>query len=269
MQFVLITQAPFEDFGKIMTKVTFGIITEGKSDELLRKTIASIQDCHIVDKEIIVVGSSDLDLKDIHHIQFDDNIKKGWITEKKNIIGRFASGDILIFMHDYISLGTGWDQELLKKFAEKSWQVGVCKIRNLDGSRYHDWLLWPHNGAFLDFIIGRNRQCLIPYSWDFCSDYMYLSGAFFICRKEFFSKNSLDNTLSWGEGEDVEWSIRIRDKWNLRLFDSCSVELLKFKDCKFKETQSFVAILLIVYFILKKKQLRLTKYLNRRNLVNK
>ena len=45
---------------------------------------------------------------------------------------------------------------------------------------------------------------------------------------------SLNENLSWGEGEDVEWSHRVRKKHNFSINHFSTVKLQKHKDTIFK-----------------------------------
>jgi hypothetical protein len=40
---------------------------------------------------------------------------------------------------------------------------------------------------------------------------MYISGNYFLVKKSFILSNPLNEDLTWGMSEDVEWSLRIRD----------------------------------------------------------
>ena len=68
-------------------KFTFGIITNGNSDDNLNLVIDSIekQSIPLSHYEIIVVGNSRVNRKNTVIIPFDNSIKE-WITKKKNLI---------------------------------------------------------------------------------------------------------------------------------------------------------------------------------------
>jgi hypothetical protein len=42
--------------------------------------------------------------------------------------------------------------------------------------------------------------------------------------------------LLWGQSEDVEWSLRIREKYDFSMNKHSSVQLLKYKDRAFDES---------------------------------
>ena len=81
-------------------KFTFGIITYNDEARTLL-AIKSILRENIPDCQIIVVGGENLYNNDnITHIPFDESIKEGWITKKKNIITENAKYDNIVYMHD-------------------------------------------------------------------------------------------------------------------------------------------------------------------------
>jgi hypothetical protein len=45
---------------------------------------------------------------------------------------------------------------------------------------------------------------------------MYISGGFFIVKKHVMLEEPLDESRGWNEAEDVEWSLRIRDKYVMK-----------------------------------------------------
>ena len=69
---------------------TFGIITDGKNDSYLNQVIDSIELLKIPEYEIIVVGNSKINRNKTFVIEFDESIKKSWITKKKNLITQNA-----------------------------------------------------------------------------------------------------------------------------------------------------------------------------------
>ena len=70
--------------------ITFGIITNGKQDTLLKKCIKSIQVQKIEESEIPVVGNTAISFENVQVLPFDEDIVSSWITRKKNLIAEFA-----------------------------------------------------------------------------------------------------------------------------------------------------------------------------------
>ena len=87
---------------------TFGIITDGSNDNFVREVVGSIRNQNIPNHEVIVVGGGDVYGGGAVHIPFDETIKDGWITRKKNIITRESKYENIVYMHDYIALCDGW-----------------------------------------------------------------------------------------------------------------------------------------------------------------
>ena len=210
-------------------KFTFGICTTSGNEGRIINIIESIGknkiplDCY----EIIVVGNISLPHMraiDIKIIPFDESVKKGWITKKKNIITNAAKYENIVYMHDYIVLTEGWYKSMCNY--EDKWDLLMSRIINYDGSRFRDWALcgaWTHN----PFVEPNTINSLIPYDEKRLSRWMYFSGTYWVAKKNFMLENPLKESLGWGEGEDVEWSERVRKKTNFMLNPSAVVKVNK------------------------------------------
>lgn len=209
-------------------KFSFGIITDGNNDTNLSKVIDSIRKLNIQNYEVIVVGNSNLKEDDVTIIPFDESIKKAWITKKKNLITQHAKYDNIVYSHDYIVYESDW----YKGYLEYGNDFKVCmnKILNYDGSRFRDWVLWPHNGTITDSIIEKNRECIIPYEITHLSRHMYISGSYWVAKKYIMEEFPLNETLGWGDGEDVSWSMNVRQKYSFSMNTQSTVRCLKQKD---------------------------------------
>jgi len=212
---------------------TFGIITDGHSDDRMEMIFDSIESQGIKGYEIIVVGPHEYNRKNVKSIIFDESRKSAWITRKKNLIAKTAQYDNLVFMHDYFILGEKWYQGQLCR--GNDFEIRMDKIINTDGSRFRDWCIWPHNGNWMDSVVG--RECLIPYNISHLTKFMYISGGYFIVKKNIMLEFPLDERLSWGEGEDVIWSKQVREKYKFSMNPHSEVIITKAgKDRVFEET---------------------------------
>jgi hypothetical protein len=108
------------------------------------------------------------------------------------------------------------------------------QIINFDGTRFRDWTIWPHNGNLIDDIVNENKECLLPYDSNGYTKIMYISGSFWVAKKSFMLNYPLNEALSWGEGEDVEWSKIVRNVTEFKCNSESKVQLLKYKDPAFK-----------------------------------
>jgi hypothetical protein len=150
-------------------------------------------------------------------------IKTGAISLKKNLAFKFARFNKICFLHDYVELKRGWKSGF-EKFGD-DWLVSVNRIIDINGDREKDWILYDHP----DLKTKKNdiTQCLLPYHLN--SKYMYISGAYFCVKHDFFKNNQLNKNLFWGEGEDVEWSLRVRSKTKFSFNPFSSVKFIKQK----------------------------------------
>lgn len=210
---------------------SFGIITDGSSDHNISLMIDSIERMNIPNYEIIIIGNSAISRKNTTVVPFAEEVLQMWITHKKNLITKNAKYENIVYLHDYIIFNEYWYQGFL--IHGNDFNVCMTKIINLDGSRFRDWVLWPHNNNDMDALTHPSLQCLIPYEVRNLSKYMYISGSYWVAKKTLMEEFPLDESLVWGQGEDVEWSFRVRDKFDFSMNELSSVHLLKYKPAVF------------------------------------
>lgn len=210
---------------------TFGIITDGKSDTNLNLIIHSIKNQNITNYEIIIVGNTSLIYDEIKVIKFDDSHHKPWITRKKNLITQNAKYENIVFMHDYIRLDDNWYSGW-ENFGD--FKCATNKIINLDGTRYRDWTIVANEWNCPNSIkVPITRlETLLPYDIDKTNinKHIYLSGAYWVAKKDIMMEIPLDESRFWGDGEDVYWANEFTKKYEFSLNVNSSVHLLKYKD---------------------------------------
>jgi hypothetical protein len=204
---------------------TFGIITSYDTEQYVDEIIESIHKLKIPKYEIIVVGGSKR--RGHYWVEFrhDISIKPGWITKKKNIVTDLAEYDNVVYMHDYLSLDSDWYDGFLK--FGNNWNVCMCKLIKKTGERYRDWTVC--NGVIsCDDPDLPHGTLNIPYTYN-KTQYMYISGAFWVAKRAFMELVPLDENFCWGQGEDGDWSRRARKVWNYKMNTHSTVHLLKDK----------------------------------------
>jgi hypothetical protein len=202
---------------------TFGIITYKGSEGFINRIIDSIEREKIPNYEIIIVGEYNDIRENVINIPFDETIKQGWITRKKNIITSLAQYENIVYLHDYIELEEGWYKGQI--LSESNFKIRMDKIVDINNVRWRDFCIWPHNGNEMDSLIG--RDCLIPYDITHLSKYMYISGSYWVAKKEIMLEFPLNENLVWGQGEDVLWSKQVREKYEFNMNVNSSVKLIK------------------------------------------
>jgi hypothetical protein len=210
---------------------TFGIITNNGVH--ISEVIESIVNLNIEKYEIVVVGNLDRNLIEkfnLNFIPYEDDSAIFNISVKKNIITEKSIFENIVYLHDYIKLDENWYSGFLE--FGNDFDVCMTKMKNKEGIRYRDWCLWEDDA--IKFVSPRNY--LIPYEIQNLSSMMYISGAYWVAKKKFMTENRLNESLKWGQGEDVEWSLRIRNKISFKINTGSSVTLLKEKDRIFNET---------------------------------
>ena len=202
---------------------TFGIITAGGNESMINLIIDSIEKEKIPNYEIIIVGDFRDNRNNTKVIKFDENVKHSWITKKKNIITENSKYENIVFLHDYIVLGDKWYEGQL--LSGENFKVRMDKILNFDNSRFRDWCIYYQNNNEMDTIIG--HDCLIPYDITHLSKYMYISGAYWITKKSVMLEFPLNENLSWGQAEDVLWSMQVRNKYEFDMNTNSTVKIIK------------------------------------------
>lgn len=200
---------------------TIGIVTDGSQDERLQIVLDSIYKSASLTEdayEVIVCGNTRIQTCKV--IPFDESVKPGWITRKKNLIAHFAKYKNLVLMHDYIAFDDNWFAGWHAFGPERAWDVCMNPIINLDGSRYRDFCLYPPRPVDYD-------------DWTQTKD-MYISGAYMVARKKYMLENPLNEELVWGAGEDWDHALRCRATWDYKCNKHSTVRLLKYKDTHYR-----------------------------------
>jgi hypothetical protein len=208
---------------------TFGIITDGKNPDRVEKIIDSIENSPPESYEIIIVGGGELGRDRTKVISFSEDVHFPKISEKKNIITEESMFENVVYLHDYIKFSPDWYQNF-KKFGN-DFDVCMNRILNKDLTRYRDWCIWQDDAK--KYVSEKNY--LIPYHIQNLTGMMYISGAYWVAKKEFMIKNKLNENLRWGQGEDVEWSLRVRNFTKFKMNEESIVHLMKYKDRIFNE----------------------------------
>jgi len=203
---------------------TFGIITAGGADSNLERIIKSIKGQNMPTYEILIVGETCVKGDFIRAIPFDETIKRAWITKKKNIIAQEARFENIVFLHDYVELCPGWYEGVLK--FGNDFKICVNKITNLSGKRFRDFCL------FKEFL--PTESTLLPYSAKLTpslSKLAYISGTYYLVKRDLALSYPLDERLVWNQGEDVLFSQALsRDGVQFKCNPFSTVALLKEKE---------------------------------------
>lgn len=228
--------------------ISFGLVTDGKNDTYLQELVNSIHRQQIPKYEIIIVGDTKVSsCPNTKIIPFDETIKNGWITKKKNLIAQVAKYDTLVIMHDYLKLDDSWYKGFLT-FGQ-DFQICTTKILTHTGKRFRDYILFPLG---LDNVF--RQHTLLPYTIPLTpqiSKLMYISGSFFVIKKELFLKYPLNESLTWGQQEDLEFTQRLKKHEPSILFKCnpySTVYIQKTnKSCSYEELTSDRVELLLSY----------------------
>jgi len=182
---------------------TFGITTTYKNMDQLTEVFKSIEALNIPNYEILCIGGiKHEDTDTVKYIYFDESEKEGWITRKKNSLVQSAKYENVVLMHDYYVFDKDWYTNFLK--FGNDWDVASCQQLLINGKRHFtDWVCW-------DSRIFPRYTSLRYDDWGH-TKFMYQSGGYMIVKKDFMKKCPMNEEMTWGSAEDVEWSIRMRE----------------------------------------------------------
>lgn len=190
-------------------KISFCISTVFKNDKV-PNVIDSINQLKISksDYEILLIGpKKNVKIENINYIYFDDKAKNGlWVTRKKNILCNEAKFDNLVVCNDYFMFDPDFYLNWVK-FGE-DWDVASNAQKYNTGERvFHDWCTLDHPQypcwTMVDYDDWTNTQ------------YQYQAGGYVVAKKKTMLEYPFNETLLWGQAEDVEWSrrMRVKSKW--------------------------------------------------------
>jgi hypothetical protein len=190
---------------------TFGIVTGYQDVSRLTQIIENVISLSIPEFEILIIGGGRDDYfhehENVRFIDFDESVKPLWITRKKNLLCQEAKYENVVLMHDYHIFDSDW-YENFKAFGTE-WDICSCPQFLITGARNPmDWSLWDKP--------GHGRAWSLDYNDWTQTQYMYISGGFFIVKKYVILEEPLNESLGWNEEEDVEWSLRVRDKYVMK-----------------------------------------------------
>lgn len=208
---------------------TFGVCVTENNLHLHDQIIDSIESLNIPkdNYEIIFIGDKKCQNNRVTFIDFNENIVSGWITKKKNFLVDHAKFENIVLMHDYIVFDSTWYSEF-EKFGN-DFEVCMNSVIEPNGKRSADWLVLHE-----DFrILG--HELLLPYEWTHCTKIQYINGIYWVAKTQFMQNNPLNEFLAWAQGEDVEWSRRVREKIDFKINNNSVVRLLKNKGYNFIE----------------------------------
>lgn len=205
---------------------TFGIVTNGTQWDRVDLIVDSIIKQNIPKFQILVVGGKEKRSGNFTHMPFDESTtKKGWITYKKNIITDWAAYDNVVYVHDYFSFDEGWYEGWLE-FGDEFTVATNC-IRTLEGYRHSDWVVDPDEmWSAISEIDNRYWDLSLPYDINL-TKIQYISGNYWVAKQHFMDEHRLDESLLWGDAEDLEWSRRIRNQTQFKFNPNSLVSIMK------------------------------------------
>lgn len=187
-------------------RFTFAITTDYSNENQLEEAFRSILALNIPEFEVLYIGPGEhkSDFDNVRYINFDETQKERWVTRKKNILCQEAKYENIVLMHDYYVFDENWYNAYLK-FGD-DWDICSNAQLLLNGKRHFtDWVTWD--------CPLYPRYTSLPYDEWALTNYMYQSGGYMLVKKQLMLDNPFNEELTWGQADDVEWSLRVRHKY--------------------------------------------------------
>ena len=199
--------------------ISFVICTGGDEDERIDRIIDSIEANNIPTYEIIIVGGplSTVDRLNTFHIPFNEGVRRSWITRKKNIATERCKYDVVVYLHDYHVFDSDWYAGLLERGDD--WDIQMNRILTHEGKRMLDWVIFDHPEY--------PRYAFIPYDRHDLVGHQYISGGYWVAKRSVMLAEPLDENRVSHQMEDVEWSLRVRNRYRITMNPAATVRHVK------------------------------------------
>jgi len=172
--------------------VSFCVITNGLRPLILEATIGRLVAMKRAEDCIIVAGAVESDPR-WTAVALPEAAAAGKISLLRNAAARRSSGEILVFLDDDILLEPGWMEAVATPLT--SYDLVGTRLLNLDGTRHWDWTMKT----------GKEHRLLDYGSWH---DAVYLTGGLIAMRRFVWETTPWNESLTFGQQEDVELSHR-------------------------------------------------------------
>lgn len=181
-----------------MRSYSFAIISDGKERGKLSAELASIRAQAMPNAEILIGGNAPQELAapDVTLVQMPELAEAGRLGAMRNALCALAGGEVLIVADDDMLFHEDFYRGLLEY--GDGFDVLNCRILNPDGTRFWDWAA---NG-------GPRGHSLMDYGE--VDPWVYITGGLCIMRREVFEKVQWDGTLGFYQGEDIDFSERVK-----------------------------------------------------------
>jgi GT2 family glycosyltransferase len=105
------------------------------------------------------------------------------------------------------------------------WDLAMTRVSDIKGRRFYDWINWDHP--------SKTRYAPVDYDNSSDAQYNFVPGAYWIAKKTLMLNQPLNEELTWGESEDIEWSLRVRNFKYVMIKDAEVRHLKKHRGYKF------------------------------------
>ncbi len=208
-ELIFIKNKGTEILGDSITKWSFGIVSDGRKKNNINNIISQIHAFNIPNYEIIICGPENessyptANIKVLTDLDLYHDLRTP-ITAKKNRIIHSSKFNNLVILHDRISFPDDWYEKMVTY--GNCFEILTNKILDEEthSLRVQDWMV-----SEIDFNNYETKHIgYFPY--DKWHPNIYVDGGFIIVKKNIIMAiNGYNNSLHWGEAEDVDLSVRL------------------------------------------------------------
>ena len=172
---------------------SFCVITGGLKPAMLETTVKRLVAMQGPDDCIVIAGNVETDPR-WTAVVLPEAAAAGQITVLRNAAARRSSGKILVFLDDDILLEPGWIDAVAQSLT--SYDLVGTRLLNPDGTRHWDWAMKT----------GEEHRLLEYGIWH---DAVYITGGLNAMRRIVWESTLWNESLMFGQGEDVDLSRRV------------------------------------------------------------
>jgi hypothetical protein len=136
------------------------------------------------------------------------------ISRKKNLVLDQTDSERVVILHERIRLGKDWVHRLLKDV--RHFDLYTCALTTAPGLRYLDKFAI----RFFGFPTLRKHHYFLTWNED--NAQQMVDGGLFVIHRRALGAHRFDESLHWGEMEDVDLVLRLKLAGSLVGFDSAN-----------------------------------------------
>ncbi len=204
-------------------RASLNIVSDGKNLDRLAETLENVFSQDLAGVVVRVVGPASLSASTLFQGLFDrceliddsaiySKDLRFPISKKKNLVFDKADAEIIVILHERIRLCPGWVKRLVEEIRFFDLYAGA--MNTMTGERYVDKFAMRSSG----YPSLRKHHYFL--SWNEDNAEQLVDGGLFVVHADALGDCRFDESLHWGEMEDVDLVLRLKLNGSLVTFDA-------------------------------------------------